>query len=113
VRITKRQIRRIIREAVEDLPPHVTASRPGSDFASSKEWAQQFSDPARILYVEKDAAGRTFIEHEEEGELSIEEIAQSLGAVGQTDFLDTAEIIDLYAKKNNLYVVDVNTGKMR
>ena len=146
MKITKRQLRRIIREAVDDLPPHVTANRPGSDFASSKEWAQQFSDPTRILYVEKGGyPDAIFIEHEVEGSLTLGKMIRSLIDAGETDFfhdalgldelwnahnkgaqggmehwdsdvfeqyysVDVDKMIELYAKKNQLHVVDVPAG---
>tara|TARA_Y100000034_G_C6819047_1_gene368700 strand:- start:622 stop:1065 length:444 start_codon:yes stop_codon:yes gene_type:complete len=142
MKITQRQLRRIIREAVNDLPPHVTADRPASDFASSKEWAQQFSDPTKILYVETIPYGGVSIEHEVEGPLTLGEMIKSLIDARETDFfhdalgfeelrhahdngiqggmenwdsdvfeqyysVDVEKMINLYAKKNQLHVVDV------
>ena len=145
MKISKRQLRSIIREAVEDLPPHVTANRPASDFASSKEWAQQFSDPTKILYVEPNPYGGITIEHEVDGPLHLGDMIKSLIDVGETDFfhdalgldelmnahnkgvqggmthwdsnvfreyysVDTDKMIELYAKKNQLHVVNIPMG---
>ena len=143
MRITWRQLRRVIREATDDLPPHVTANRPTSDFASSKEWAQQFSDPTKILYVEPMPYGGVSIEHEEKGALYLGEMIKSLIDGGETDFfhdalglqelmnahdngvqggmenwdsdvfeqyysVDVEKMINLYARKNGLHMVDVS-----
>ena len=145
MKITKQQFRRIIREVVEDLPPHITANRPPSDFASSKEWAQQFSDPTKVLLVEPMPYGGVSIEHEVDGPLHVGDMIKSLIDAGETDFfhdalgldelmnahnkgvqggmqnwdsdvfgqyysVDMDKMIDLYAKKNQLHVVDVPMG---
>ena len=151
MKITKRQLRRIIREASIQGPDltrgkdHVTAGRPASDFASSKEWAQQFSDPTKILYVEPMPYGGVSVEHEVDGPLYVGDMIKSLIDAGETDFfhdalgldelmnahnkgvqggmenwdsdvfeqyysVDVEKMIDLYAKKNQLHVVDVPMG---
>jgi len=151
MKITKRQLRRIIQEVSiqgPDLPrgkDHVTAGRPASDFASSKEWAQQFSDPTKILYVEPTPYGGVSIEHEVDGPLYVGDMVKSLIDAGKTDFfndprgldslmqahdkgvqggmthwdsdvfdhyysVDMDKMIELYAKKNQLHVVDIPMG---
>jgi len=151
MKITKRQLRRIIREASIQGPDltrgkdHVTAGRPTSEFASSKEWAEQFSDPTKILYVEPMAYGAVSIEHEVDGPLYVGDMVKSLIDAGETDFfhdalgleelmnahdkgvqggmthwdsdvfgqyysVDMDKMIELYAKKNQLHVVDVPMG---
>jgi len=151
MKITKRQLRRIIREASIQGPDltrgkdNVTAGRPASDFASSKEWAQQFSDPTRIIYVQPMLYGGVSIEHEVKGELYLGDMIKSLIEAGKTDFfhdalgldelmnahnkgvqggmenwdsdvfeqyysVDVDKMIELYAKKNQLHVVDVPMG---
>jgi len=96
MKITKRQLRRIIREASIQGPDltrgkdHVTAGRPASDFASSKEWAQQFSGPSNILYVEQIPYGGFSVEHELDGPLTLGEMIKSLIDARETDFFHDA-----------------------
>ena len=100
MKITKRQLRRIIREASIQGPDltrgkdHVTAGRPSSEFASSKEWAEQFSGPSNILYVEQLPYGGVSIEHEVDGPLSIGEVVKSLLDAGESDFFHDALGLD-------------------
>ena len=100
MKITKRQLRRIIREASIQGPDltrgkdHVTAGRPTSEFTSSKEWAQQFSGPSNILYVEQLPYGGVSVEHEVGGPLSIGEMVKSLLDAGESDFFHDALGLD-------------------